>query len=68
MPKIRPWRLAPPGLEGTLGDTQLSHDFSPALTLTGTPLPRPQRNFIAVSAANRFKKISSSGALMALGV
>jgi hypothetical protein len=27
-----------------------------------------QKNFIAVSAANRFKKISSSGALMALGV
>ncbi|KAM5218595.1 LOW QUALITY PROTEIN: myosin light chain kinase 2, skeletal/cardiac muscle [Hipposideros larvatus] len=29
---------------------------------------RWKRNFIAVSAANRFKKISSSGALMALGV
>lgn len=41
----------------------------PSLMLTGTPLSLiPQRNFIAVSAANRFKKISSSGALMALGV
>nr|XP_012310646.1 myosin light chain kinase 2, skeletal/cardiac muscle [Aotus nancymaae] len=29
---------------------------------------RWKKNFIAVSAANRFKKISSSGALMALGV
>ncbi|XP_008827611.1 myosin light chain kinase 2, skeletal/cardiac muscle [Nannospalax galili] len=29
---------------------------------------RWKKNFIAVSAANRFKKISSSGALMALGI
>ena len=32
---------SPPAVKGTLGDTQLSHSFSPALTLTGASLPPP---------------------------
>lgn len=55
------------GVKGHLGDTPLMHSFSSALVLR-TLFFTPQKNFIAVSAANRFKKISSSGALMALGV
>lgn len=30
---------SPPGMKVTLGDTQLSYSFPPALLLTGTPLP-----------------------------
>ena len=71
------WHRALPGMEpswngGDLGRHSAVLQLSPCpaadwVTLLTLSLI-PQKNFIAVSAANRFKKISSSGALMALGV
>lgn len=47
-PPVAIWALlaslakGPPGMKGTLGDTQsLSYSFPPAPLLTGTPLPHP---------------------------
>lgn len=41
---------------------------SPRGTMSISPIPPLQKNFIGVCAANRFKKITSSGSLTALGV
>jgi len=41
---------------------------SPRGRVSIAPLPPLQKNFIGVCAANRFKKITSSGSLTELGV